>query len=239
MIIAFDLETMKRPGFKIPKFRRDLVKTGNRGDDKKKEYLDAKEAEHLTTVTEYAALSPATNQIFCYAYRMIDSNGRLVEYDTVYSMTEEPLIRKLTNTLIKGDQYITFNGNGFDIPCLMHRWARYNIPVPYHFSQFSYSGYHFLPHWDLMKIHQNLNGHTKMFDTYIGGSLSGMAEFYGLEPKHGTPPGCTKSAMEEWPVEALREYAAHDVELLHEIAVRIGLVERDDTGDDFLTEELP
>lgn len=239
MIIAFDLETFPRPGYKIPKFRADKVKTGNRGDEKRKEYLAEKEAEHLTTVAQNAALSPATNQIFCFAYRQIDERGNLLGYDTVYSMTEEPLIRKITNVLVMGDQYITFNGSGFDIPCLMHRWALYDIPVPYHFNQFSYSGYHSVPHWDLMKIHQNLNGHTKMFDVFVGGGLGAMAEFYGLKPKHKTPEGCSKSEMHKWPVQDLRDYAAHDVYLLHELATRIGLVERADGEDNFDDEQLP
>lgn len=139
--VVFDIETL---GFPFESF-----------DEKQQEYLTkfAKTEEERTEVIQKLALTPLTGHVIAIGMLNPESqHGRvwfrsatqetfrsddgLIEF---VSASEEEMLRGFWDAIAHYNQFITFNGRGFDCPFLLLRSAIHNIKptrnlLPYRYS---------------------------------------------------------------------------------------------------------
>ena len=138
--IIFDIETL---GFPLDSF-----------DQETQTYLlrFADSDEKIEDVKKNLNLHPLTAQVLCVAlynpdsrkgkvYFQSDTKEEFISADgscTFIPASEEEILRHFWQIIPKYDQFITFNGRGFDCPFLMLRSAKLGIPVTRNLMPYRY-----------------------------------------------------------------------------------------------------
>ena len=122
-VVAFDLETIANPAV-IPFLPE--IELDSRLKDPVKIKADNLKRE-LKRVTEMG-LHPAQNLICCFGWWDVKGPGHIMLKDV---NSEKDLLLEAWEVLSKYDHFVSFNGNGFDVPVLrMHSLInRVRIPV--------------------------------------------------------------------------------------------------------------
>ena len=138
--IIFDIESL---GFPLESF-----------DAETQSYLlrFAETDEKVEEVKKNLNLHPLTAQILCIAlYNPDTQNGKVFFQSNTHeefqsdderchyiSGTEEEILRRFWEIIPKYDQFITFNGRGFDCPFIMLRSAKLGIPTSRNLMPYRY-----------------------------------------------------------------------------------------------------
>ena len=153
--IIFDIETL---GFPLESF-----------DSETQTYLlrFADSDEKIEDVKKNLNLHPLTAQILCLAlynpdtqkgkvFFQSDTNEEYFSEDKrcqFISATEEQILHNFWAIIPKYDQFITFNGRGFDCPFLMLRSAKLGVPTTRNLMPYRYdSEIHCIDHLSLANI---------------------------------------------------------------------------------------
>lgn len=198
LVAVIDLETTPHqnlPEGVTPQFDPSTVKHGNTKDQAKRDAKEAAErAKFDHSVDKQMSLDADLCQVVCFC-------GAI--YDTITGDVEKLTISGEPATISDGWQFIynayhktipivSYNGNGFDLPVLLHRAMDLQIP----FSRRIYNDltrrYSTKSHYDLMQVladwdkqrWQSLDFYLQRFG--LGGKTGDGGQVYGMwkEGKH-------------------------------------------------------
>ena len=171
--IIFDIETL---GFPLESF-----------DQESQTYLlkFADTEEKIEDVRKNLNLHPLTAQVLCVAMFNPDSrHGKVLfqsekkeeyfsenELVKFQSGTEEEILKEFWETIIKYDQYITFNGRSFDCPFLMIRSAMLGIKATRNLNPYRYDA----------KTHCDLLDQLTFYQATRKFSLDFYCKSFGIE----------------------------------------------------------
>lgn len=215
-MIIFDVETGPLPEAEIlplmPEFKPDEVKVGNIKDPDK---ISAKIAEARDTqkreFIDRAALNPMTAQVLAIGVMDCATGDTIVSADS-----EAKIISGFWRSITREGGYIMpiigFNVCLFDLPMLVKRSWRWNIPVPLSLRRGRY--------WSDAVL--DLRDTWQMGDRQCHGSLDTISQFLGVGKKTGN--GKDFAALLETDRAAALEYCAHDLRLTHALAKRMGIL---------------
>ncbi len=108
-----------------------------------------------------------------------EDGSQILQYFAEDNRSEKELLLSYSSALSSCDVLISYNGNGFDLPFLKHRFEKYKIPLDLDISQ-SFDLYRALHHYSKMReILPNLK--QKTIEAYLGLSPEREDEISGGE----------------------------------------------------------
>ncbi len=137
--IVFDIETAGEDYEKMDKFTQEFLakKAKNKSDDPEEQ------KKELTKIKDELVFSPLTGQIVAVGVLDVDSNKGAVYYQAgketetlgvkeekgvkLKPMEEKEILESFWKVAEKAEEFISFNGRGFDVPYLMIRSAIHKI----------------------------------------------------------------------------------------------------------------
>jgi hypothetical protein len=214
---CFDIETAPLDDavldLMIPPFNPDEVKTGNMGAEKAKEKIDRLRDEYFKTFRRRAALSPLTGQIAAIGIIGPEPDERAIMIDP----NESELIKTFFAIFAESirspriSRWIGFCIETFDLPFIIRRAWRLQVPIPAGLSLHRYLSSHFTDLAALWRL-SDFRGPVP--------SLAELASFFGLPPKTGK--GADFAELLRYDHAAAREYLTNDLVITWRLAERLG-----------------
>jgi hypothetical protein len=214
---CFDIETSPLDDsvldLMIPPFNPDEVKVGNMGAEKAKEKIDRLREEHFKNYRQRAALSPLTGQVAAIGIIGPEPDERAIMIDP----NETELIKTFFDLFTESirspriSHWIGFCIETFDLPFLIRRAWRLQVPIPAGLSTTRYLSHHFIDLAALWRL-----------SDYRGAvpSLAELASFFGLPAKTGK--GADFAELLRYDEAAARDYLCTDLVITWRLAERLG-----------------
>ncbi len=158
LISCFDVETIPNqnlPGGVTPEFDPSTVKHGRTLDPEKRQAKEAAErAKFDNGLVKKMSLHPDLCEVVCFCGAIYDTVTGLADQ---VAYTGEPLAIEagwnfIYNAYHKTMPIVSYNGNGFDLPVLLHRAMDLNIPMPRRIYNDLTRRYSTKAHYDLMQV---------------------------------------------------------------------------------------
>lgn len=193
----------------MPPFDVSEVKTGNLGEEKAQEKIEAAREAHERRFIEKAALNPVTGQVLVIGVkRAEDGRGKFIVGD------EKEILAEFWEVVYQRQPRLAgWNIHDFDIPFLYRRsWLTGVQPPPAAMYRDRY--------WPEKWVDLRKRWLCTRRPTDETSSLDYVAKALGLEGKLGS--GADFARLWEEDRKAAKQYLKRDLDLIHEIAVRLG-----------------
>lgn len=202
--IIFDIETGPLPEAELLPFMPTEWPLGNLKDPEK---IKLAVAEKKKAWTEGAALDPLTGRVLLISMLVDSTFVHIAEPGTEAMMLHEfwDSIQDRSNI----HRLIGFSSNKFDLPFLVKRSWKHNVPVP----QALFSGHARYP-WSSQVV--DLREHWQLGDYQCSGSLDTISKHLGIGAKSGS--GADFAALWEKDRAKALEYAKQDLRLTEGLA---------------------
>ena len=208
-ICCFDIETIPNqnlPKNVTPQFDPLSVKHGNTKDQAKRDAKEAAErAKFSHSLDKKMSLDPDLCQVACFCGAIYDTTTGVAD-QVVY--TGEPAAITLGWKFIydayhKAIPLVSYNGNGFDLPVLLHRSMDLQVPMSRRIYNELTRRYSTKSHYDLMQVLAD-------WDRQKWQPLDFYLNRFGLGGKTGDG-GHVYGMWKEGNIKAIEEYCMSDV----------------------------
>jgi len=159
LVASIDCETIPNqnlPESVIPQFDPTTVKLGNVKDpDKRESKIAAERAKFNHTLDKTMSLSPDLCQVVCFCGAVYDTETG--EDSERIRVSKEPATiwdgwKFIYNAYHNAIPIVSFNGNGFDLPVMLHRAMDLKVPMSRRIYNDITRRYSTKSHFDLMQV---------------------------------------------------------------------------------------
>jgi DNA polymerase elongation subunit (family B) len=222
--LVFDIETVGQDFESFDDITRTKLLDAVSGDELEELSVEEAAANRKERALEPLGLSPFTGKIIAIGCLEVESNRGAVYFESpalsvdhqdkagfkYQSMSEEEILRKFWDLALRCEEFVTYNGRGFDVPFIMLRSAVYGIRPPKNLGKAR-----FLYQMDRDAIHIDLYDQLTYYRAFHGGNMSlHMAcQAFGIcSPKQGGMDGSkVGEAFKEGRFQEIAEYCLADV----------------------------